>query len=352
MPRSKSKTAKLAPKRRPGYYLAHADAFEWLGRRAADSVHAVVTDPPYALIEYQADQLKKRDSNKGIWRLPPDFDGFSRRPMPRFTVLNERDHAAIRNFHDRLSKSLFRVLVPGGHVIIATQTLLSHHVSNAFIASGFELRGQIARAVTTFRGGDRPKFAHKKFHSVSVVPRSSWEPWLIFRRPCEGLVKDNLQKWWTGALKRPAKDIPFRDFIESRPARNPEREIADHPSLKPQAFMRQIVAAALPLGKGVILDPFAGSGSTLAAAKAVGLRGIGVERSKEYFDLARSAIPQLAAFHVENDLNGNHQNGAIAVNGIHKRVDPLLRSQEIAAGVTKKNAGRRKARSKSTKPRM
>jgi len=50
-------------------------------------------------------------------------------------------------------------------------------------------------------------------------------------------------------------------------ARGEERKIAPHPSLKPQAFMRQLVRAALPLGRGVILDPFMGAGSTVAAAK-------------------------------------------------------------------------------------
>jgi hypothetical protein len=47
--------------------------------------------------------------------------------------------------------------------------------------------------------------------------------------------------------------------------------------LKPQAFMRQIVRAALPLGEGVVLDPFMGGGSTIAAAVAVGYASVGVE---------------------------------------------------------------------------
>jgi DNA modification methylase len=278
------------------YQLVHGDAFEWLEQRRAKSVHAVVTDPPYSLIEYQPDQLEKRaNGNGGIWRLPQAYDGFSRRPMPRFTVLRPKELLAIRTFHDNLSKALLRVLVPGGHVIIASQTLLSHLLVSAFTAAGFELRGQIARTVSTLRGGDRPKFAHVKYKDLSVIPRSAWEPWLIFRKPCEGLVRDNLKKWMTGALRRPGTNSPFRDFIESASARNPERAISDHPSLKPQAFMRQIVTAALPLGKGLIVDPFAGSGSTLAAAQFVGLRSIGIEINKAYVKTAQRAIPRLAA---------------------------------------------------------
>ena len=66
--------------------------------------------------------------------------------------------------------------------------------------------------------------------------------------------------------------------------------------MKPQQFLRQIVRAALPLSKGIILDPFMGSGSTIAAASALGLRSIGLDVNQEYFALARKAIPRLTAY--------------------------------------------------------
>jgi site-specific DNA-methyltransferase (adenine-specific) len=50
------------------------------------------------------------------------------------------------------------------------------------------------------------------------------------------------------------------------------------------------------LGEGIVLDPFAGSGSTLAAAEAVGYESIGLEKDPRYFELACKAIPKLAAF--------------------------------------------------------
>jgi site-specific DNA-methyltransferase (adenine-specific) len=54
----------------------------------------------------------------------------------------------------------------------------------------------------------------------------------------------------------------------------------------------------LPMGEGVILDPFAGSGSTLAAAEAIGYESIGIEVDLTYFSLAKSAIPSLAQLRV------------------------------------------------------
>jgi len=68
--------------------------------------------------------------------------------------------------------------------------------------------------------------------------------------------------------------------------------------LKPQNFLRQIVRAALPLGEGIILDPFMGSGSTIAAATACELKSVGLEVRAEYFSMAESAIPRLAELEV------------------------------------------------------
>jgi len=215
-------------------------------------------------------------------------------PLPRFTVLTETDQKALRDFALRLSVLLKCVLVPGAHVFIATNPIVSHLVYESFMASGFEKRAEIIRTVTTFRGGDRPKNAHHEFSDVTVMPRSCWEPWGLFRKPCEGRVQDNLRKWKTGGLRRISNTEPFKDLIQSSPARGRERAIAPHPSLKPQHFLRQIVRASLPLGEGTILDPFMGSGSTVAAAMACGLKSIGLEVKDEYFSLAEKAIPQLA----------------------------------------------------------
>ena len=67
-------------------------------------------------------------------------------------------------------------------------------------------------------------------------------------------VQDSLRKWGTGGFLRPEKDKPFGDAIASAPTRKAERELAPHPSLKPQAFLRQLVRAVLPLGTCVLSE--------------------------------------------------------------------------------------------------
>ena len=189
---------------------------------------------------------------------------------------------------------MIRVLVPGAHVMVASNPLVVQRVTTALVSAGFEPRGQIIRLVMTMRGGDRPKNAHEEFDGVTVMPRSMWEPWVLVRKPIEGRVQDSLRRWGTGGLRRPSKDRPFGDVIRSHPTRAGERALAPHPSLKPQSFLRPVVRGSLPLGKGVVLDPFAGSGSTLAAAEAIGYSSVGVEVDPRYVEVARSAIGALA----------------------------------------------------------
>jgi site-specific DNA-methyltransferase (adenine-specific) len=275
--------------------LFQDDCFEWLASRKPASIHAVVTDPPYGLVEYTAKETAKLRAGKGgVWRIPPSFDGHRRAPLPRFTVLTETDIQALHSFFKRFGAMIAKVVVPGANVVIASNPLLTHIVAEAMGQVGLELRGYIARQVMTLRGGDRPKNAHIEFDGVSVMPRSQWEPWIVLRAPLDGRVQDNLRRWGTGGFRRPSKEQPFGDLIKSHPTPTSEKKIAPHPSLKPQAFMRQVVRAVLPLGQGVVLDPFMGAGSTLAAANAIGYDSCGVELDDEFFTLATQAVPRLA----------------------------------------------------------
>jgi DNA modification methylase len=279
--------------------LHHDECLGWLDRQQPCSFHAVVTDPPYGLVEYNQDeQAKLRAGRGGVWRIPPSFDGVKRSPLPRFTVLRPTDLEALETFFLAWGRSLVRVLVPGANVVVASNPLLSYLVAGALSRAGLERRGELVRLVMTMRGGDRPKAAHVEFGGVSVMPRSMWEPWLLFRKPLDGRVQDNLRKWGTGGFRRISASRPFGDVIESAPTRPTERQHAPHPSLKPQAFLRKVVRGVLPLGTGVVLDPFAGAASTLAAAQAVGYESVGVERDADYFAVACEAMPRLAALRV------------------------------------------------------
>ena len=88
-----------------GARLYRGDCFDWMRRRSDNSVHAVVTDPPYGLVEYsEREQRKLRAGRGGVWRLPPAFDGHRRSPVPRFTTLNAAaNHVGYRSIGIEIS---------------------------------------------------------------------------------------------------------------------------------------------------------------------------------------------------------------------------------------------------------
>ncbi len=283
--------------------IVHADCLEWLSRIPEDCLHAIVTDPPYGLKEYDLDQLKKREAGSGgIWRIPPSFDGHKRAPLPRFTALTDKERERLSCFFRDWTRLALRCLRPGGHVFIATNAFIAQLLYSAVVDGGLEFRGQIIRMVQTLRGGDRPKNAETEFPGVASLPRGRYEPWGMFRKPLRpGMkVSDCLREYQTGGVRRNGNGLPFVDVIESQRTPQQERIIAPHPSLKPQSFLRRIVYASLPLGKGIIADPFMGSGSTVAAANALGLHSIGVEKNASYFELSKKAIPKLQEVQIQN----------------------------------------------------
>jgi site-specific DNA-methyltransferase (adenine-specific) len=277
--------------------VLHADCFEWMGRAPEGSVHGIVTDPPYGVKEYEFDQLEKRaNGNGGIWRIPPSFDGSLRQPLPRFTALNAKERKQLSEFFTEWTKVAVHVLRPGGHVFIACNSFMCQPVYSALVFGGLEFRGQLIRAVQTLRGGDRPKNAGGEFPDVCSLPRGCYEPWGILRKPLPAgfKVSDCLRQFKTGGLRRLPEGLPFSDLVEVGRTPRAERVLAKHPSLKPQALLRELVYAVLPLGMGIVLDPFMGSGSTVAAGNAVGVQCIGIEKNKEYFDAAPQSIERLS----------------------------------------------------------
>jgi len=78
---------------------------------------------------------------------------------------------------------------------------------------------------------------------------------------------------------------PEPDFVASQFSRPANRNT--HPTVKPIALMRYLVRLITPIG-GTVLDPFAGSGTTLIAAGQEGRDAIGIEKEQEYVDIAQA----------------------------------------------------------------
>ncbi len=224
----------------PRVTLVHADCFEWLeselNRHHGEPwLHAVVTDPPFGVLEFTQAQLDKMEAGSGgVWRIPPSFDGHVRRPLPRFTVLLEKEQQDIYDFFFRWALAVLPALHPGAHVIIASNVLLTHVVDNALTNAGLEKRATLVRLVQTLRGGDRPKLADKEFSEV-IYPR-------INAGAC-GSPREGCRVWRNDS--RPAANVDCRVDVrvggeptDRIPAKEPRLRLSIRPLTMPTTATR------------------------------------------------------------------------------------------------------------------
>jgi DNA modification methylase len=97
---------------------------------------------------------------------------------------------------------------------------------------------------------------------------------------------------------------PSRFYFTAKASPN-ERDGSDHPTVKPRSLMRWLVRLVTPPG-GVVLDPFAGSGTTLLAARDEHLRAIGIEREPAHAADAAHRLRQLSLFGLEQGETPAH----------------------------------------------
>jgi site-specific DNA-methyltransferase (adenine-specific) len=87
-------------------------------------------------------------------------------------------------------------------------------------------------------------------------------------------------------------DVKFPvDLISLHAIANATPKWIDHPSPKPERLMRWLVEHGSPQG-GTVLDPFAGSGTTLLAAKYLGRKAVGIEREERYCEVIADRLTQ------------------------------------------------------------
>src|SRR5690606_2904918 len=104
------------------------DCREWLKGQPENHYHAVLTDPPFG-VEAEEEHLgKMRSLTGGSWRIPRK----GRKAVPRFTELKPQNLEEIYLFFSEVATELFRVLRPGGHLLIASNSLLSPWVFGPF----------------------------------------------------------------------------------------------------------------------------------------------------------------------------------------------------------------------------
>lgn len=152
--------------------------------------------------------------------------------------------------------------------------------------------------------------AARTWQGWGTALKPAFEPIVVARKPLAGTVAASVLAHGTGALnvdgcrvgerwppnvaldESCADTFPASCFMYVAKAATSERPKANgvaHPTVKPLALMRWLVRLVTPPG-GTVLDPFAGSGTTVEAAILEGFASIGIEREADYLPLIQERI--------------------------------------------------------------
>jgi DNA modification methylase len=333
--------------------VTHADCFGALQKLDADTVDAIITDPPYGIgvVGMEWDRPSRVGAvASGKRRRPPTED-----PLQRF-----------QQFSRAWSSACMLGLKPGGHLAAFAAPRTAHRLTCGLEEAGFEIRDVLMWLQGQGYPGTR---ALPDGRGTGLKP--AWEPIVLARKPVEGTLDQTLAEHGTGALNIDACRIelgqedaakegrahgrritaspqgrwpanlllshgkscseescemdcpiellrPRHRFFYAAKAPRRERDagcetlprrvvqtfkigalneqqcdenpVANiHPTVKPIELMRWLVRLLASQG-GLVLDPFTGSGSTGAAAVLEGARFHGIEREAEYVPIARARI--------------------------------------------------------------
>ncbi len=226
--------------------LIHGDALTILPTLPAASFDALITDPPYASGGTHASARKGSPATKYGCHAHEDFAGDER---------DQRSHLAwMRLWLAECS----RVLKEGAPVLLFTDWRQLPLTTDALQCAGFTWRGI---AVWDKTEGVRPQLGR-------------------FRNQAEYVV------WGSKGTMPVKRRAPVLPGVIRESVRKADKH---HLTGKPTDLMRQLVRICEEGGR--ILDPFAGSGTTLVAAGQEGYAWTGIEMTKHYFNVAASRLP-------------------------------------------------------------
>ena len=287
--------------------IYQGDSLEIIKFIQNESVHLILSDIPYGIGSEDWDVLHKNTNTAYLGSSPAQKNAgkvFKKRGKP-INGWSEADRAIPREYQEWCSKwapEWYRVLKPGANVFIFAGRRLAHRCACAMEDAGFSLKDNVAwlRTRAPHRAQRLSAVYERRGDTVSAKAWEGWrvgnlrptfEPIMWFTKPYKigTTIADNVLMNGVGAYNQSA----FLRY-ESTPDNvihgglGP-KEGGLHPTQKSVALMQALIELATREGQ-TVLDPFAGSGSTLVAARNVHRRYIGIEAVPEYVATCRSRL--------------------------------------------------------------
>ncbi|MDE2859335.1 MAG: site-specific DNA-methyltransferase [Chloroflexota bacterium] len=311
------------------------DCQEVLSTMAANSISACITDPPYNYEfvghKWDAKEIKRRTQrvqngdSKTLVKNIPYGSGLAG------GVRNSRWYKKVREnilgYEDwcrNWGKQVFRVLKPGAIIAVFNSTRTVAHVQVALEAVGFYTRdcivyrrhSGIPKGLNLSAKLKQKGFAnHEHWKGWHSCLRNEWEAIAVLQKPLEQNYLNTFMQYELGLFYTDNSDGSFQSNVIEDIPKQREEDFNVHCTVKPLALMEKLVTMFVPpANHHIVLDPFAGSGTTLLAAQNLGRSYVGIEIVPEYIEIIErrlSSASDIVSVARKGQENPNHSNARL-----------------------------------------
>ena len=242
---------------------------------------------------------------------------------------NRRNVLDYEDWCHEWATEVFRVCKPGALIAVFNSTRTFAHVQVALERAGFYARDCIVyrrhsgipkglnmKAKLQKNGFD----GYDRWEGWHSCLRNEWEAIAVLQKPLLNNYTETVVKYGVGLFHTKTEDNGFQSNI----IENVERDRRDsedfnvHCTVKPLSLMKKLIKIMVPpLENSVVLDPFAGSGTTLVAAKEMGINYIGIEIVPEYVGIIKQRLEGAKVnLSSKKDVSTEHLNGESQMLGL------------------------------------
>ena len=304
--------------------IINEDALKSLSMLDENSIDLILTDPPYFL-----DKMDDRWDEKKVASTKYHHVVKS---LPAGMKFDKEQGKNFYKWYFKISKQILRVLKPGGFFFSFSSPRLYHRMVSAIDDAGFLIRDcfiwlytqnqpkamSLNHFIEKLNEDKEIKNALKnQLHGWKTPQiKSCFEPIVMAQKETEGTFLNNFRKYNVGLLNTNVKigqdmfpsnvvstdkinEVIDKCFLISKPDKKEKGDFNLHRTVKPLSLCEYIINLTTYSNEAVVLDPFAGSGTTLVAAKKLGRKFIGIDANKEYIETAKRRIK---SFEVDSSI--------------------------------------------------
>ena len=285
------------------------DCREVLQDFPANSIAACLTDPPYNYEfigrDWNDAEIRRRvERVKGTNTLVQNIPyGSGLAGGVRNARWYERARQNVEEYQDwcyEWSKAVFRVCKPGAITAVFSSTRALAHVQVALERAGFYARDCIVyRRPSGIPKGlniskkmkQRQVPDYAKWQGWHSALRNEWEAIVVVQKPLKNNYMETALTYSVGLFHAENGNGGFQSNIIEDIPRDKNERFNVHCTVKPLALMKKLIDLCVPVSESnIVLDPFAGSGTTLVAAKELGVKYVGIEIVPAYIEIIEKRL--------------------------------------------------------------